>query len=109
MYADTYSDSMNEAIAETNRRRAIQKAYNDENGIIPTTIIKEIRPPLHNTENEINDILKTTLSGKASRKEIEYRIADLEKQMRAAAKVYDFERAAEIRDILFEMKASIGK
>jgi excinuclease ABC subunit B len=52
MYADTITDSMKEAIAETNRRRAIQQAYNEKYGIIPTTIIKEIRPPLHNSEDE---------------------------------------------------------
>ncbi len=107
MYADTYSDSMMEAIKETNRRRSIQKAYNDENGIIPTTIIKPIREPMHNVETEAKVLLDT--SGKCSRKEIEKRIAELEKQMKAAAKVYDFERAAELRDIIFEAKAELNK
>ena len=107
MYADTYSDSMMEAIKETNRRRSIQKAYNDENGIVPTTIIKPIREPMHNVENEAKVLLDT--SGKYSRKQIEQRIAELEKQMKAAAKVYDFERAAELRDIIFEAKAELNK
>ena len=105
MYADTITDSMRVAIEETKRRRTIQNNYNLENGIIPTTVIKEIRPPIHNTDNEISEIIKSTK--KASRTEIQKRIKDLEKQMRQAAKEYDFERAAEIRDIIFEMKAEL--
>ena len=107
MYADSYSDSMNEAIAETMRRRKIQEKYNEENGIIPTTIIKEIRPPLSNSEDETKKLINS--DGKTSRKEMEIRIKDLEKQMYAAAKVFDFERAAELRDIIFEAKASLEK
>ena len=107
MYADAYSDSMNEAIAETMRRRKIQEAYNEENGIVPTTIIKEIRPPLSNSEDETKRIVNK--DGKASRKEMERYIAELEKEMKAAAKVFDFERAAELRDIMFEAKASLEK
>ena len=107
MYADGISDSMQEAISETNRRRSIQKAYNDENGIVPTTIIKEIRPPLHNTEDEVQEMLKASKGQKMARSEIQQRIKDLEKQMKEAAKQYDFERAAEIRDIMFELKASL--
>ncbi len=107
MYADSYSDSMNEAIAETMRRRKIQEQYNEENGIVPTTIIKEIRPPLSNSEDETKKLINS--DGKTSRKEMEIRIKDLEKQMYAAAKVFDFERAAELRDILFEAKASLEK
>ena len=108
MYADSVSDSMREAITETNRRRAIQKAYNDENGIVPTTIIKEIRAPLHNTETEIDELARATSAKKMSRSEMEKQIKNLEKQMREAAKAYDFERAAEIRDIMFELKASLS-
>ena len=107
MYADGISDSMKEAISETNRRRAIQEAYNEENGIVPMTIIKEIRPPLHNTEDEVQDMLKASRGQKMSRSEIQQRVKDLEKQMKEAAKQYDFERAAEIRDIMFELKASL--
>ena len=107
MYADTYSDSMNEAIAETMRRRKIQEAYNEENGIVPTTIIKEIRPPLSNSEDETKRIVNK--DGKTSRKEMERYIAELEKEMKAAAKVFDFERAVELRDIMFEAKASLEK
>ena len=106
MYADNMTDSMKAAIDETNRRRAIQEAYNEENGIIPRTIVKEIRPPIHNSDDEISEMIK--VSKKGSRKEIELRIKELEKQMREAAKNYDFERAAELRDIILEFKSSLN-
>ena len=106
MYADTVTDSMKAAIDETNRRRAIQEAYNDENGIIPRTIVKEIRPPIHNSDDEISEMIKLTKKG--SRTEMANRIKDLEKQMRQAAKEFDFERAAELRDIILELKAELN-
>ena len=105
MYADRMTDSMNNAIRETKRRREIQDAYNQENGIIPRTIKKDIKAPIHNYENELEDTLK--LSKKGSRSEINARIKELEKQMKQAAKEFDFERAAELRDIILEMKAEI--
>lgn len=105
MYADHMTDSMNEAISETNRRRNIQKTYNDENGIVPTTIIKEIRSPIGNTENSKE--IASKINKHSTRSEIEKEIKKLEADMRAAAKAYDFERAAEIRDIVFELRASI--
>lgn len=107
MYADNITDSMKEAITETNRRRAIQKAYNDKYGIIPTTIIKEIRPPLSNSESEVKSLLE--INPKSPRSVIEARLKDLEKQMKDAAKIYDFEKAAEIRDIIIETKAGMAK
>ncbi len=106
MYADTVSDSMREAMAETKYRRDKQMAYNDENGIVPTTIQKDIRPPLHNSEEEGEYALHQ--GGKKSRSELQRMIADLEKQMRAAAKEYDFERAAKLRDIMFELRAELN-
>lgn len=105
MYADTITKSMKETIQETNRRRTIQLAYNEENGIIPRTIVKEIRPPIHNSDNELENVL--SLKGKASRTEINAKIKELEKQMRQAAKEYDFERAAEIRDVIIELRTSL--
>jgi excinuclease ABC subunit B len=99
---------MREAITETNRRRAIQEAYNEENGIVPMTIIKEIRAPLRNSETEIDELARVSAGKKMSRSELEKQIKSLEKQMRDAAKAFDFERAAEIRDIMFELKASIN-
>ncbi len=106
MYADCYSDSMKEAIEETNRRRRIQQAYNEENGIVPTTIVKPIVPPLHNSETETESFVKN--SAKMSQTELQKHILEIEKEMKKAAKAYDFERAAELRDILFEARASLG-
>ena len=105
MYADHMTDSMREAIDETNRRRSIQQRYNEENGIIPETIIKEVRPPIKNMETEKDKFAK--LDKHSSRSELQKQIKLLEFDMRAAAKAYDFERAAELRDIIFELKASL--
>lgn len=105
MYADQITDSMKEAISETERRRKIQQAYNDENGIIPKTIIKEIRPPIHNTDDEVEEMVNITKYG--SRSEINNKIKELEKQMKQAAKEFDFEQAAKLRDIILEMKAKV--
>lgn len=105
MYADKITDSMNFAISETNRRRKIQSDYNDKNGIIPTTIVKEIRMPI---KNQDADGFKAILGkGKKTRKQLELEIKDLEKQMRNAAKELDFEKAAELRDIVLELKAEM--
>ena len=105
MYADNITGSMKYAIDETNRRRAIQMDFNEENGIIPMTIIKEIRPPIRNADDEISNILSLTKKG--SRKEIEAKLKDLESQMKKAAKEFDFEKAAELRDIILEIKAEL--
>ena len=105
MYADNITDSMRYCIDETNRRRAIQKAYNDENGIVPTTIIKEIRAPIRNSDDEITEMIN--LSKYGTRKEREAKVKDLEKQMHQAAKDLDFEKAAELRDIILELKSGI--
>ena len=104
MYADNMTDSMREAINETNRRRSIQEAYNDENGIVPETIIKEIHEPIKNYETEKD---KVKIDKHSTRSEIERQIKVLESDMKAAAKAYEFERAAELRDIIFELKASL--
>ena len=105
MYADRMTDSMNNAITETRRRREIQDAYNQENGIVPRTIKKDIKAPTHNYESELEDTLK--ISKKGSRSEINNRIKELEKQMKQAAKEFDFERAAELRDIILELKSDL--
>lgn len=100
MYADTISDAMNEAITETKRRRTIQEEYNKVHGIIPKTIKKEIKDVISNEVKE--KVEKKTIS----KKEKERIINDLEQEMQLAAKNLDFERAMELRDILFEMKSS---
>lgn len=98
MYADTVSEAMDFAIKETERRRKIQDDYNKEHGIIPKTIIKEIREVISNT---VEDKEKPKMS-KQDKKEIMIKI---ENEMKKAAKELDFERAVELRDILFELKS----
>jgi excinuclease ABC subunit B len=100
MYADRITDSMQKCIDETNRRREIQMAYNAENGIIPTTIVKPITPPLSIKEDETTEI-----KGKMTKRELEYKIKELDKAMHEAAKNFDFEKAIQLRDSLFELKA----
>lgn len=100
MYASKITDSMKASIDETNRRRAIQEQYNEEHHITPKTIIKEIRMPLKIKDTVVNK----NKNGKMTRSEKERYIKDIEKQMREAAKNYEFEKAAELRDILFELK-----
>ena len=99
MYADTVSDSMNEAIVETKRRRSIQEEYNRRHGIVPKTIQKEIRDVISNEAEVQHDSKK-----KMSKEERALTIDTLEKEMRQAASELDFERAMELRDILFEIK-----
>ena len=101
MYADSMSDSMKEAIDETNRRRSIQEKFNEEHGITPTTIIKPIADIIRNKAKDASGIKDT----KYSKKEKEKLMKEIEKEMLEAAKELDFERATELRDILFEMKA----
>ena len=100
MYADTISDSMNKAIKETARRRKIQEEYNKEHNITPKTIIKEIRDLISN-EEEIKEEPKVKLS----KKEKLDMIDNLTKEMNDAAKKLDFERAMELRDIIFELES----
>jgi excinuclease ABC subunit B len=104
MYADTITDSMRYAIDETKRRRNIQEQYNKEHGIIPKTIIKEIRDLISNVDEEGNNKSKKEIS-KMSKKEKEKSLELLEQEMKDAAKHLDFERAMELRDIIFEMKS----
>ena len=98
MYADKMTDSMKEAIEETKRRRTIQEQYNKEHNIIPKTIKKEIRELISNTEEENyskpekDDIMENVS------------IEKLEEEMKEAAKNLDFERAMQLRDIIFELK-----
>lgn len=99
MYADTISDSMNEAITETERRRTIQDRYNKEHGIIPKTIIKDI-PEIVSNEAEA----KVEKKEKLSKKEKLDLIDSLTKEMKQAASNLDFERAMELRDIIFDLE-----
>ena len=108
MYADVITDSMRNAIEETQRRREIQKKYNDEHGITPTTIKKAVRDliaiskaatePKADMEKDIESM---------SHKELEKLLKELSKQMHKAAAELDFERAAELRDRIIEIKKSM--
>ena len=107
MYADKITDSMRYAIDETERRRKIQMAYNEEHGITPTTINKKIHDVISATvevEGEENET-RTSVPKKLTKKEREKTIENLEKEMKQAAKDLDFERATELRDMLFELKS----
>lgn len=102
MYADTYSEAMNIAINETNRRREIQDKFNKEHGIIPKTIIKDIKEVI-STQIDKKD------KNKLTKKDTINMISKIEEEMKEAAKNLDFERAMELRDILFELKGEIKK
>ncbi len=98
MYADSITQSMDEAIKETERRRKIQLAYNKEHHIVPKTIKKDIRELISNVD-------ETKLSKKKKYDKIDTKMLDkIEEEMKEAAKNLDFERAMELRDILFELK-----
>ena len=104
MYADRITDSMQRAIDETSRRREIQEAYNKAHGITPTTIKKEIREAIHGQE-VIDEAQKLVKKGrKAPKKDKKVLLEELERQMKEAAKVLDFERAMELRDMIEEIK-----
>lgn len=108
MYADRYTDSMNKAIEETQRRREIQMAYNEEHNITPTTIKKGIRDVIRATqasEESISFVDKVTEGKKLTKEEKTTLLASLEKEMKESAKALDFERAAELRDTILELKA----
>ena len=102
MYADTISDSMEKAIKETKRRREIQEKYNEEHNIVPTTIKKEIREVISNYK-EIDEKQPESMS-KEEKLEL---INKIEMEMNEAARNLEFERATELRDILFELKEKI--
>lgn len=99
MYADSISEAMTEAIAETERRRKIQQKYNIEHNIMPKTIIKEVRELISNIEKNTED--KKQKMSKVDKINL---LTNIENEMKEAAKNLDFERAMELRDILFEMQ-----
>ena len=103
MYGDKITDSMQQAIDETRRRRSIQEKYNEENNITPKTIIKDIREVISNADMSEN---KKGKKKTISKKEKEQIMESIEQEMREAAKSLNFERAMELRDILFEMKSN---
>lgn len=110
MYADTITDSMRRAIDETNRRRAIQQAYNEAHGITPQTVRKRVKELIETTK-----VAETPVEYKAdrlagmTRTEMLDLAANLEKEMRQAAKNLEFERAAELRDMLMELRQRLAE
>ncbi|WP_313893009.1 excinuclease ABC subunit UvrB [Psychrobacillus sp.] len=107
MYADRMTDSMRKAIDETNRRRTIQMEYNEVHGITPKTIVKKIREVIRASQvaEEQETYAQQLLSGKALTKEEKATLlGNLEKEMKDAAKALNFERAAELRDAILELK-----
>lgn len=106
MYADRITRSMGIAIEETQRRRSIQEAYNEEHGITPKTIQKGVRDVIRaTTAAEEPETYEAAPTKKMTKKEREKTIAKMEAEMKEAAKALDFERAAELRDLLLELKA----
>ncbi|CAI9385650.1 excinuclease ABC subunit UvrB [Niallia sp. Sow4_A1] len=107
MYADKMTHSMEVAISETKRRREIQEKYNEEHGITPQTIQKGIRDSIRATQaaEEPEEYATSVKLDKLTKKEKEAMIAQMENEMKEAAKALNFERAAELRDLLLELKA----
>jgi excinuclease ABC subunit B len=102
MYADKMSDAMNYAINETNRRRKIQETFNIKYGVTPITVQKDIRANISIKEDMVEEEKSYK---KISKKDQKMMIDELESEMRMAAKNLDFERAAELRDLIFEIKS----
>ena len=102
MYADKMTDSMRLAIEETKRRRQIQEEYNKEHNIVPKTIIKKIKDSISNEDTTVNKN-----EPKDDNKNKDLSIEELEQEMKRAAKELDFERAMELRDIIFELKTQV--
>ncbi len=108
MYADTITDSMRQAMDETQRRREIQMAYNEEHGITPTTIQKSVRDLISISKKVAAEELRMEKDPESmSRKELEKLVKELDKQMRRAAADLNFEAAAELRDKMTELKKQL--
>jgi excinuclease ABC subunit B len=117
MYADRITDSMNAAISETTRRRAKQVKYNEEHGITPVSIHKAIRDITDQLSSDAKEKAMSlgeskaeyrTKHDKSSRGELEKIIAEMEKQMKEAARNLEFEKAAALRDEMYELKAILA-
>ncbi len=110
MYADTKTDSMRNAIGETDRRRAIQKKYNEEHGITPQSVKKSVRDLISISKKVAAEELRLETDPESmSRKELEKLIKDITKQMKKAAAELNFEAAVELRDKLVELKKLLNE
>jgi len=109
MYADKITDSMRRAIGETDRRRAVQQAYNVEHGITPLSIQKRVKELIETTKvAETPGEYRTDRISTMTRTEVFELIAKLEKEMRQASKLLEFERAAELRDMIVELRQRLA-
>jgi excinuclease ABC subunit B len=108
LYADRVTGSMARAIAETSRRREIQRAYNRAHAIVPETIVKEVRSLLASSEDADSGELSTSGLGKRWKERLPLLVANLEEEMRLAAERLDFEEAARIRDRIREIERKAG-
>ncbi len=111
MYADRITDAMKHAIDETNRRREIQIAYNKAHHIEPASVVKSVRDLTDRLARDVKAESGSDIRGKASKleqKELARMIAELEKQMKAAARELEFERAALLRDQVYELRAMLA-
>ena len=107
MYADRITDSMQKAIDETKRRRSIQEGYNEEHGIVPKTIIKEVRDLIritHAPEDVAPEADTMTVYKQMDRQQRAILVEELQLEMRQAAKDLNFEKAAELRDVILELQ-----
>ena len=111
MYADKITDSMRAAISETNRRRAIQDKYNKEHGITPTTIKKKVRDLISISQKaaDEDDYERTKDVESMNKKELQELIRKVQKDMQSAATELNFEKAAELRDYMIELKKSLNE
>jgi excinuclease ABC subunit B len=108
MYADKVTDSMRRAIDETNRRRGIQMQYNEEHGIIPATVVKAVRALISQEEHAVAESREAyVVGGKMPKDELARLIKDLEKDMKQAAKDLEFEKAALLRDQIFDLRQQL--
>jgi excinuclease ABC subunit B len=113
MYADHMTDSMKRAIEETNRRRSIQEAYNEEHGITPQSIVKQVRDLTDRVRGQLTEehipVDGTFTAADLPKDELHRMIKDLEAEMKAAAKALEFEKAAMLRDQVVELKQVLAE
>ncbi|MFN2225437.1 MAG: UvrB/UvrC motif-containing protein, partial [Anaerolineae bacterium] len=107
MYADRITDSMQRAIEETNRRRVVQQAYNEAHGIEPQSIVKQIRDLTDRVRAVAEEKVEYKVATELPKAEVGYLIDELEKQMKAAAANLEFEKAALLRDQIFELRKQL--
>ena len=109
MYADTITDSMREALDETNRRREIQMKYNEEHGITPQTIKKAVRDLISISKVIAKEEVRFEKDPESmTKKELEKLIGEIQKKMQKAAADLNFEAAAELRDKMLELKKQLN-